>query len=646
MCGIGAILMAKCQSSSSSDAKKKEAVVVNMKNKIYRRGPDSFNVVDVVNETNSFDCSIIGSVLHLRGDTRVDQPVVDQGNQNTFCWNGEVFGDYPRVEPGENDTFLVYNSLQTHLHKNVYDCANNSTHGVSIESLGDQILSFFSKVEGPYSFVYYDHSTSTLWWGRDSQGRRSLVYNTNHISNGLIISSTSFQVCNSEISVEDKKMNNNDDMFIEWQDVPTSGIFCAICPQQLTNKKNEHQKNTTDSPSNTINNETTIVLIKEFPWKAAQRVYFNMASRKLISPPDNYVGGELYHTILCNELEKAITRRLPDNSALPKMPSTFSLAKTNNNNNSKETQAIYETNSEIAVLFSGGLDSTVVAALLDKQYHKNKSIDLLNVCFDYPNHLSPDRKTALASYIDLRKQFPHRKWNLILVNVTLDEVLLYQKHLLDLIAPMKSQMDFNIGAALWFAARGIGYLFQPSDDKTEDGTNNTNVGNNSDNLTGNKPQQMPCKSNTRIIFTGVGADEQLGGYGRHRSSFLKHGGWPRLHEELVLDTNRLWLRNHGRDDRCISDHGKEPRYPFLDEHVVRALSKIPLWEITDPRLEKGYGDKLILRHVANSLGLKTCSVLPKRAIQFGSRIAKQSAKRAKRSGGTRNVKGTDVFNVV
>ena len=68
--------------------------------------------------------------------------------------------------------------------------------------------------------------------------------------------------------------------------------------------------------------------------------------------------------------------------------------------------------------------------------------------------------------------------------------------------------------------------------------------------------------------------------------FHKHGGWIRLQEELLRDTNRLWLRNHGRDDRCISDHGKEPRYPFLDENVVRTLSKIPLWEITDPRLDK------------------------------------------------------------
>ena len=67
--------------------------------------------------------------------------------------------------------------------------------------------------------------------------------------------------------------------------------------------------------------------------------------------------------------------------------------------------------------------------MLDKQYEKDQPIDLLNVCFDYPRHKSPDRVTTLASYVDLCKQFPNRKWNLILINVTLDEVLLHQKHL-------------------------------------------------------------------------------------------------------------------------------------------------------------------------------------------------------------------------
>ena len=32
----------------------------------------------------------------------------------------------------------------------------------------------------------------------------------------------------------------------------------------------------------------------------------------------------------------------------------------------------------------------------------------------------------------------------------------------------------------------------------------------------------------------------------------------------------------GRDDRCISDHGREAWFPFLDEKVVRFLQETPL----------------------------------------------------------------------
>jgi hypothetical protein len=38
------------------------------------------------------------------------------------------------------------------------------------------------------------------------------------------------------------------------------------------------------------------------------------------------------------------------------------------------------------------------------------------------------------------------------------------------------------------------------------------------------------------------------------------------------------------------------------------------------------GDKLILRTVARSLGLEASAKLPKRAVQFGSRLARQSNK--------------------
>jgi len=126
-----------------------------------------------------------------------------------------------------------------------------------------------------------------------------------------------------------------------------------------------------------------------------------------------------------------------------------------------------------------------------------------------------------------------------------------------------------------------------------------------------------------VLLIGIGADEQLGGYGRHRTAF-REGGEGALRRELAADVARLWTRNLGRDDRCVSDHGREARFPFLDEGVVAAVRALPLRRIVDLSLPPGIGDKKILRDVAKTLGLQTSSLLVKRAIQFGSRIAKHS----------------------
>jgi asparagine synthetase B (glutamine-hydrolysing) len=143
------------------------------------------------------------------------------------------------------------------------------------------------------------------------------------------------------------------------------------------------------------------------------------------------------------------------------------------------------------------------------------------------------------------------------------------------------------------------------------------------------PERSACvyESSSRVLLVGIGADEQLGGYGRHRTAF-KAGGVDRLRAELAKDLGRIWKRNLGRDDRCISAHGREARFPFLDEQVVATIAQLPLESICDLELERGEGDKRVLRVAARQLGLESCTRLAKRAIQFGSRIAKHANARA------------------
>lgn len=92
-------------------------------------------------------------------------------------------------------------------------------------------------------------------------------------------------------------------------------------------------------------------------------------------------------------------------------------------------------------------------------------------------------------------------------------------------------------------------------------------------------------------------------------------------DELTLDTTRLWLRNLGRDDRLVADHGREGRHPFLDEAVMACLLGLPLPALADLRQPPGVGDKRVLRALLAQLGLPAAAAREKRAIQFGSRLA-------------------------
>lgn len=112
---------------------------------------------------------------------------------------------------------------------------------------------------------------------------------------------------------------------------------------------------------------------------------------------------------------------------------------------------------------------------------------------------------------------------------------------------------------------------------------------------------------------------QLAGYSRHRHAF-RTGSWPGLISELQLDITRLPTRNLSRDDRIISSHARDARFPYLDLTFVKYLSSLPVWLKCDPTIEGG--DKLLLRLAAKQVGLERTSGRVKRAMQFGTRSAK------------------------
>ena len=290
----------------------------------------------------------------------------------------------------------------------------------------------------------------------------------------------------------------------------------------------------------------------------------------------------------------------------------------------------------VAVLFSGGLDCSVLACIAHEILSKKQDIDLLNVAFENPRvcqaakitrrseapssfNLCPDRITGLSSYAEILQKCPGRTWRFVAINITYTELQAHRSQIKSLILPRNTEMDFSIGCALYFAARGKGIDLDAGDGRSKD-----------------------YSTSARVLLSGLGADELFAGYTRHATAFERKG-YAGLVSELKLDFNRLWERNLGRDDRVISHWGREVRYPYLDEDLVSWALSIPVWEKCGfghshtheqhqaPRLEPG---KRLLRLLAWELGLHGAAAEKKRAIQFGARTAKMEAGRTK---------GTDVL---
>ncbi|EER14298.1 asparagine synthetase, putative [Perkinsus marinus ATCC 50983] len=110
----------------------------------------------------------------------------------------------------------------------------------------------------------------------------------------------------------------------------------------------------------------------------------------------------------------------------------------------------------IGILFSGGVDSTTLAALALEE--SDRQVDLLTASVDGRD--SPDLRTALVSYQRLAEVYGRARVRLILCGIDASDKGMYDR-VMGLSSPEVTHMDVNISAALWTAARGEGVLVEP-----------------------------------------------------------------------------------------------------------------------------------------------------------------------------------------
>ncbi|CAN6669681.1 hypothetical protein TRVA0_042S00232 [Trichomonascus vanleenenianus] len=494
MCGILFCL--------SDHASEKSSRYAQLKPLIAKRGPTGIGEKVISTGQPGQKLRFFSSVLSLRLPY-TKQPVSDQDCVLQF--NGELYNS----DIAGCDTSYLFNRLKR-----------------------DGVLATLNEIRGEYAFVYYERSARKVWFGRDSIGRRSLMYS--HSAGELLITSASDVNCQLLEALGGNIYCYSADedhlRVIQW------GNNGLLYPYGVTNGTvAEHNDD------------------KQLPLELEQ---------KLIS---------------------SLTRRV---ETIPPSEST-----------------------RIAILFSGGIDCTLVASLVDDILPGDEKVDLLNVAFENrrtnDGYATPDRRLGRQSWAELNSS----RFRFVEIDVPFDEMMDHRKLVTALMKPKNSVMDLSIAIAFYFASRGRGVAYDAPESAGYE-----------------------YESRAPVLLSGLGADELFGGYTRHTTQ-LQRNGYGGLVEELQLDFGRLHERNLGRDDRVCTIWGKELRYPFLDESLVCwALEDCPLNYKVNPQGETKY----ILRSIARNRNLPLVSLEKKRAIQFG-------AKSAKMEPGQRKVKGTDLL---
>jgi len=237
------------------------------------------------------------------------------------------------------------------------------------------------------------------------------------------------------------------------------------------------------------------------------------------------------------------------------------------------------TKGKIGVLFSGGVDSTLIAFILKKHNipFKTLTIGFWDEDQKLPEDIVESREPAKELGFDHKES--------ILSFEDMKEIF---EETVKLLGPeLANAVNVGVGSV---EVAGIKELLKIDPEITE-------------------------------IFGGLGSEELFAGYKRHADASDKH-------EECWTGLNSMFTRDLLRDI-AIANHLKINFYtPFLDKDLISFSMNIPIeYKISDSM------SKIIIRESAMLLGLpEKFSFRPKRAAQYGARTDHALAKLARQKG--------------
>ena len=222
---------------------------------------------------------------------------------------------------------------------------------------------------------------------------------------------------------------------------------------------------------------------------------------------------------------------------------------------------------KVALLFSGGVDSTLLAVLL-----KNCGVTVTLYTVGTKN--SQDLQFAQKVAQDI--QLPLKTW-------IIDEKIV-ENNFLNVINIIEDTNLMKVGVAMTI------YL----------------------------TSKLAKNDNHKVILSGQGADELFCGYNRYKNKYEKQ---KELLEELSNDLNNMYEVNLERDDKATMSNSIELRVPFLDKQVVKTAIKVPINYMLHSNEDKIR--KHILRDIARDVGVpEYIAYRPKKAAQYGTGIDK------------------------